>query len=464
LKKNKIFILLPDGIGLRNFAYTNFHEIGIESNHEIIYWNSTPFNLSELGFDEIKIQNPKPHPFTEIYKNARKEIELNQNKKRLNDAVFESYKFPQTYRTVKLTLKSIATQLLSKLYSSKKGLIKVRKKINKLESSTSYYKTCLNTLEQEKPDFVFCTNQRPLTGIAPILAAKKLGIPTGTFIFSWDNLPKATLVLETDFYFVWSDFMKKELQFYYPYIKENQILVTGTPQFENHFKKNNILSREAFFAENNLDVNKKYICYSGDDITTCPDDPQYLDDVALSVKKLNEKGHNLGVIFRPCPVDFSNRFDEVLKKNQDTIVTIRPKWKKAGNDWNTILPTKADIFLQTNTIAHTEMVVNLGSSMVFDYAAHDKPCAFINYDVKNKVLKDWSVKKIYNYIHFRSMPTRKSVVWINNPDEIAGKIEESLTNSEVLVENAKDWFKIINKPIPEMASFRIWDDINNIIK
>jgi hypothetical protein len=42
-------------------------------------------------------------------------------------------------------------------------------------------------------------------GIGTNPAAQELGIPTATFIFSWDNLPKATLVLEPDYYFVWSD-------------------------------------------------------------------------------------------------------------------------------------------------------------------------------------------------------------------------------------------------------------------
>jgi hypothetical protein len=33
-----------------------------------------------------------------------------------------------------------------------------------------------------------------------LLAAQQLGIPTATFIFSWDNLLKATMVVETDYY------------------------------------------------------------------------------------------------------------------------------------------------------------------------------------------------------------------------------------------------------------------------
>ena len=49
MHNKKVFILLPDGIGLRNFAFTNFYKIGIESGFDITFWNNTPFNLTELG-------------------------------------------------------------------------------------------------------------------------------------------------------------------------------------------------------------------------------------------------------------------------------------------------------------------------------------------------------------------------------------------------------------------------------
>ena len=72
MDRKKIFILLPDGIGLRNFAYSNFNNIGIEQGFDVVYWNNTPFELQNLGFHEIKIQNAKPHLLTDILKNAQK--------------------------------------------------------------------------------------------------------------------------------------------------------------------------------------------------------------------------------------------------------------------------------------------------------------------------------------------------------------------------------------------------------
>jgi hypothetical protein len=463
MKNKKIFILLPDGIGLRNFAFSNFFKIGKEKNFAITYWNNTPFDLASLGFDEVKITEARSNPLTDSYKNARKHIELNLNKRREKDNVYNSYRFPFSYKKLKPALKNLVTRFLIATHSSSKGLQIIRQRIKKLEGNTPYYRKCLETLQKEKPELVFCTNQRPVLAIAPLLAAKALKIPTVTFIFSWDNLPKATMVVETDYYVVWSEHMKKELLHYYSYIEENQVFVTGTPQFENHFDLKLRLSREQFYKEQQLDLNKKYICYSGDDVTTCPDDPQYLKDTARAIRKLNSQGHALGIIFRRCPVDFSNRFDLILTEFSDVIFPVSPLWKSFGEGWNTVLPTVEDLILQTNTILHSEMVINLGSSMVFDFASYQKPCAYLNYDVINRINKNWSVNKIYKYIHFRSMPDKNSVIWINSADEIADKINSGLNHNNEIVNYAQKWFEEINQSPPENASNRIWESIEVIL-
>lgn len=455
----KIFILLPDGVGLRNFAFTSFYAKGKELGNQVVFWNNTPFDLTELGFDEIKFPKSKIHFLTDLFKNALIEATLTVNSKRDQDPVYDTYRFKPNNNGFKNKVRNTIVRLLVILFSNQKGISFLRYMMQWWETKTSYYKYCQNLLEKEKPDFVFCTNQRPVVAIAPLLAAQKLKIPTATFIFSWDNLPKATMVVKTDKYFVWSDYMKNELLHYYPYIKKEQIVVTGTPQFEPHTNVENLSEKEAFYKEFNLDSNKKYICYSGDDITTCPDDEQYLNDVAQAVVSLNQKGYNLGVIFRRCPVDFSNRYDEVLTKYKNIIVPIQPAWEKRGEMWNTILPTSNDTKLLVNTIKYSEMVVNLGSSMVFDYVLFSKPCAYVNYDVTNKKQAHWSVKKIYQFVHFRSMPNLNSVVWLNEKEEIASKIEAALLQPDLYIDNAKKWLEIITAQPVQKASQAIWETI-----
>jgi len=463
MDNNKVFILLPDGIGLRNFAFTNFPDLAAEKGFDITYWNNTPFDLTEMGYPECKIAASKPHILTDFFKRARKQIELNANVKRSGDPVYAKYRFAFSYRNLKVSAKSHGVNLLTKMFDSKRGLRYVRKIIKTLERSTPYYKQSIETLKKEKPAIVFCTNQRPLLAIAPMVAAQDLGIPTAAFIFSWDNLPKATMIIEADYYFVWSDHMKKELLYYYPYIQEHQVFVTGTPQFESHFDTSLLISKDAFFSEYGLDSDTKYICYSGDDVTTSPNDPQYLSGTADAVRKLNQKGHKLGIVFRRCPVDFSNRFDAVLEKNKDIIIPIAPKWERLGEKWNTVLPTKADLILQMNTIANTEFVINLGSSMVFDFVTFGKPCMYLNYDTDHCPIPTWSVKKIYNYIHFRSMPDKNAVIWINSPDEFESKIEALLHNKNLTLQQAETWFEKINRHPVNKASERVLESIKTII-
>lgn len=465
MRQKKIFILLPDGIGLRNFAFTNFYKLGLEKGFDITFWNNTPFDLGKFGIKEIPIKYAKAHPLTDVLKVAQTQIELSQNIKKSRDKVYDFYRFASTKTGFKEFAKRVITKTLILVNNSKNGLTRIRESIAKNERKTKLYFDSLATLEREKPAIVFCTNQRIMLAVAPILAAQDLGIPTATFIFSWDNLPKGTKIVETDFYFVWSEHMKKELMYYYPHIVENKIFITGTPQFETHFTDSILFSRESFFKEYELDVNKKYICFSGDDITTSPNDPTYLDDLCKSIVVLNQKGHNLGIIFRRCPVDFSSRFDEVIEKYGDLVTSINPKWEKNTNSWHTILPTKEDLVLQINTIFHSEFVINLGSSMVFDFVAFNKPCAFINYDVPNSIFPNWSVKKIYDFIHFRSMPSKDSVFWINSPNDMEEIVEKMLGNdSATVIENAKKWFEKINQHPPQLASERIWNAVNEICK
>jgi hypothetical protein len=460
MNKKKVFILLPDGVGLRNFAYSNFYNIG-KKFYDIVFWNNTPFDLSELNYPEIKFEKPVLHPLTDVLKNGLIQASLSKNKKVEKDDVYDTYRFKSNTVGFKNLIKNTVVSFLNSNYSNQKSILSLRNRINKLERSTTYYKDCRSTLKREKPDFIFCTNQRPIVAIAPLLAAKDLKIPTATFIFSWDNLPKATMVVQTDYYFVWSQHMKNELLHYHPEIQENQIKITGTPQFEPHYDVNNFIGREVYFKMHNLDPRKKYICYSGDDITTCPDDEMYLNDVAKAVNELNQKGHNLGIIFRRSPVDFSTRYDNVLNEFNKIIFPINPDWKKIGEGWNTILPTLNDNSVLVNTIRHSELVINLSSSMVFDFAIFKKPCLYINYDVKNKKNKNWSSQKIYNFVHFRSMPSKDAVIWINDSTTIASLIKDNLLNNKI--DEATKWFEKITCQPADGASERIWKSINSII-
>lgn len=460
----KAFIFLPDGVGLRNFALTNFNAIGITLGYEIVYWNATPFKIKdELGFDELRIENHHLHSMTTVFTRARKRCELNVFDKKFKETVYNTYNFPQSYKGLKNAFKSLYVDFLVATKSTESGVVSLREKIKKLERSTAKYTYCKNQLMAHKPAIVFCTNPRPTQAIAPILAAQDLGIPTASFIFSWDNLPKATTLIEPDYYFVWSDYMKNELLQYCPYVQPEQVFVTGTPQFESHFDTGILQSKEDFFKTYNLNLEKKYICFSGDDIVTSPLDQYYLEDLAITVQELNQQGYHLGIIYRKCPVDFTDRYDAVLKKYQDVIVSIDPLWRPVGKSWNEIMPTKEDFALQAAICHHTEFVGNIASSMVFDFVAHDKSCLFFDYEQPQlkKGIRD--IGQNYKYIHFRSMPNKEAALFVYDKKELTTIVKAILDGKQSNVPVGKKWFDVVVGTQPTKASEKIWEGINAIV-
>lgn len=442
-QNKKILVIIPDGVALRNFVYSGFSEIAEKKGVDLTFWNDSALDLSTLGLREIRYGKNTTHPVTHALKYSKKKVALDLNAKKTGDRVYQHYYFSPPKRYLKDKLVAFVANAVSRISTSEKGLDRIDRAINYFERKTGNYRMAREVLQKERPDVLFCTNQRHFTTIAPMLAARDLGIPTATFIFSWDNLPKATLVVDSDYYFVWSDHMKSELQFYHPRINAEQIFATGTPQFDAHAKKDRLLSRSDFFAQHGLDTDKRYICFSGDDVTTSPHDPIYLKHTAEAVRELQKEGFALGILFRRCPVDFSGRYDQVLAEFADVIVPIAPDWQKIGGSWGHVVPTENDMVLQQNTIAHTEMVINLGSSMVFDFAAFDKPCAFINYNVAEKTARNWSVERTYSFVHFRSMPSKDVVIWLDSPQSIASAIKATLEGRCDSVPHARTWFEKI---------------------
>lgn len=463
--KKKIFIFFPDGVGLRNFAFTDFKTIGENMGFDIHYWNNTVFSLNDnLGFNEVIIENHKTHPFTPIYSRVRKRIELNVSSDKFKDNVYPTYKFPLNYKGFKNALKSTYISLLIGLNTSEKSIVSIRKKINKLERSTSKYTLCKAQLEQYKPNLVFCTTQRATQSISALLAAKDLGIPTVTFVYSWDNVPKAMQVVETDYYFVWSDLMKEQVLQYYPFVKSEQVFVTGTPQFEPHYHTNLKETREVFFKQYNLDIEKKYICFSGDDETTSPLDQYYLEDLANALRNLNEQGYHLGIIYRKCPVDFTSRYEAVIEANKDIIEVLNPIWKQVGDKWNEVLPAKEDFKMLYNVCEHSEFVTNVCSSTVFDFVAHNKPCIYYNYEQPQlkKGIRD--IGQNYKYVHFRSMPSKDAVIFCTDKKDLEGLVKQILDGKLSNVEVCKKWYDIVVGENPTKASENIWKAIDSILK
>lgn len=440
MKKEKILLLFPDGVGIRNYLYSNVFK---ETKEDLVLFHNfdkeTIIALKESASLSGAITIPE-------YKESLKEKFLRElicisrlyyNTKMVNNqSLLTNWNWNQKSLSKKLFYKVI--EKIAVFYKKYEAILKLEQQYQNAIRQNPFYNEVKEILEKLQPKLVFCSHQRGLKAATIFAVARDLGIRTTTVIFSWDNLPKARMALRADSYLVWSVYMKKEMELYYPEIPSETIYITGTPQFEFYEDQNNIIQKNIFFERYSLDPAKKIICFSGDDEKTSPDDPIYLQDIAEEIIKSNLQDE-FQILLRRCPIDFSGRYDFVVKKYPHLIKEAPPLWYfNTSKEWNAFYPAIEDVKLLVSTAFYSEVVVNVGSTMAFDFAMFHKPCIFINYDQENKKVEHWSVKKIYQFQHFRSMPNKDCVIWWNEKGGIS-KLLRNLKFNKTMI----DWKTIV---------------------
>lgn len=430
MQNNKLLLIFPDGVGIRNYLYSNvFKNTNCELVlfHNFDYQTITDIKKGTTFSDEITIPKYKE---TIQEKFLRELICLKRLKYNSEITKNKTILFNWNWNKNSFFKKGFykAIEIVSKFNQNYGTILNLEIKYQKAIRKNKFYSEIKSILEKLDLHSIFCLHQRGLKMATIFAVAFDLKIPTTTVIYSWDNLPKARLALRADKYLVWSDYMKQEMKLYYPEIHQDTVIVTGTPQFECYMNKDNIIDKETFYRNYSLDLTKKIICFSGDDERTSPDDPKYLEDIASAIIKSN-CNDKYQILLRRCPVDMSDRFNKVINKYPDLIKKAPPLWNFNNiKTWTTIYPTIDDIKLLVTTAYYSDVVVNLGSTMAFDFAMFNKPCIFINYDQVEKVVSNWSTNTIYQFQHFKSMPNKSAVYWLNNKQEIVIKIEKSLSH------------------------------------
>ena len=445
--------LVPDGTGVRNYLYTSLIS-QLKDRCNFTVWTPLP----KEAIDEVAAIHSISYSYhhivleretfkTKLYREAAKYARLLRSTNYFKNPTIIKHNWNHAPKGIKLKVFNTLTKFLGSRISKKYPAI-----LRFEENSRKYWPKSIienykEQLKKENPSVIFITHQRVFSLNPICIAAQDLGIPVVSCIYSWDNVVKAGLAIAADTYVVWSKLMKRELELLYPEITPSAIIVTGSPQFEFYLEENRKTSREDFAATYGLDPAKKWICFSGDDIRTSPFDPQYLEDVAEATKTLLEP---IQIVFRRCPVDYSNRYDSVLETYKDTIVPIDPKWYTKADSWSTVYPKKEDVNLLVNVVNHCELVLNLGSTMAHDFAVYNKPCLYFKYNPKKSIT--WSVENVYNFHHFKSMDGLDAVGWIESKNMIATKISEALTNPSKVGKDRVQWMKLIVKyPLDEAS-------------
>ena len=440
----KVCFVVPDGVGIRNYLFSDIIKNLHENKVQISIWHkldnsviSDIQQINKIPIESYKLNIQRESIIGRIFKEAAVFSRIKNNVK-IDKNKFTFYEWSYTGKSLKKRFLLIIAEFIGNFLNDYNSILWAEKIYYDRLRKSNDSQLALSWLKKSKPNFLFCTHQRSPEAALVVEAAKELNIPTTSVIYSWDNLPKARLLVKSDNYIVWSDYMKLEFVKYYPEINSEIIHNLGTPQFDFHLNKSRLLSREEIAKEYGLDPLKRWICFSGDDEMSSPFDPYFLRDVADVVSKKND----LELVFRPVPVSGYSRYNKVIDNNN--IIVIPPKWK-TSELWTYSYPLFEDVNLLSSLAHHCILVINVGSTMALDFASFDKPGLYLNYIPKGCDSKIWNPEIIYGRQHFRTLKNLNAVGWINSKDDIMNYIERVSKNDETVASDRLKWLSLIRK-------------------
>lgn len=459
-KKSKhiLGLVIVDGVGYRNFILSDFIYQSLNNFDEVIVYSGLPSESFEIpGQENVKIiELPifKESGRTWFWRKA-KEVAHMQLHKKYTGIKYNLQKNYPSSKSRRAQVTKFIFRLTSEFHSEKWINRFYRKQVSTFKNS-EIFKSYKDILENINPDILFFTHQRP-PYLAPLdFTAKKLGIKTCSFIFSWDNLPsKGRMAASFDSFLVWSDLMKKELNYFYPETEGQSVEVVGTPQFEPYVLDGYKSSKEEFYKKFGLDPALKTICYSCGDASTSKNDPVYIGVIAklIEQKKLKE---DINFLVRTSPAEDGSRFRDV-EENFSFINWNYPKWELTRKDhpepWSQRVPLAEDLIDLRSLLENCDLNINMCSTMSLDFMLFDKPVVNPAFGTGENDLYD--DQKYLQYSHYKRVVESGAVAIVKNEEQLLREINFSLKNPEARLKEQKELIKLqIGKPL-EGTSKRI---------
>jgi hypothetical protein len=301
--------------------------------------------------------------------------------------------------------------------------------LSKIERSSSFFlKTTdeyLNLMKKLQPSLVFNgSHVHSRVATQAVQAAQWLKIPTATFIFSWDNLTsQGRIMLPYDYFLVWNEQLKTQLLEMYRRIRPEQVFVTGTPQFDFHFREEFYQTREEFCAEVGADPKRPIVFYTTGMANHMPGEPELVEEIADMLRDIGG-AESPQLLVRVYPKDLTDRF-EALKKNHPDILFQKTVWEKS---WLT--PKYEDSFGLINALRHCAVGINIASTVSLELCMFDKPVINVGYNPASVPVKEHRFADFYEFDHYRPLVSSGAVEVADNPLQMREMIENYLRQPE----------------------------------
>lgn len=426
--RGPVACIFPRGEAIRNFAYTGFLDalqnscgctaLSVKPNDRI--WQYLKDRTSDLQPLE---EFPESYPVRIL----RETLDMAHGRWLWSAAAQERWRLrDQEAATVGQKFKRWGKKIAVAPLSNRAGLhllSKTERGASRAFSSNPAYQTIFRGW---RPSLVFnASHVHSRNAIQAVQSAQWMGIPTATFIFSWDNLTSQGRVLPAyDYYLVWSQAIKEQLLDIYRFVRPEQVFVTGTPQFDPHFDTKSYWTREDFCQRVGADPKRPIVLYATGMPNHMPGEDQIVEGIADLLGQA-ESSSRPQLLVRVYAKDRSGRFEPLKRRRLDILFPEVP-WER-----NWLTPMPEDLPLWTNTLRHCALGINVASTVSLELCMFDKPVINVGYNPPSMDERDLSYARYYRFDHYAPVVASGAVRLARSSEEMRGMLREAIAHPEV---------------------------------
>jgi hypothetical protein len=422
-----IVAILPRGEAIRNFVYSGVLEkLAAASKVTVLSVKPNEAIWADLGRRYGEVHELRTFPNRYPVRILREVLDVCHGRWLWSEAARERWRRRDLEaRTLPAKARRLGKKLLILPVANRTGLRfleRMERTASRMLTTTNYY---LDLYRQLQPTLVFnASHVHSHNAVQAVEAAQWLGIPTATFIFSWDNLTSQGRVLPAyDYYLVWNEEIRKQLLEIYEFVRPEQVFVTGTPQFDCHFRPEFRWSREEFCQKVGADPARPIVLYSTGMENHMPEEPAIVEQIADMLPGMKDQG-SPQLLVRVYAKDRTSRFDELKARRTDILFPNVP-WEKTF--WTPLLE---DSWMLANTLRHCALGINVASTVSLELCMFDKPVINVGYNPPGVPEDVISYYRYYSFDHYRPVVESGAVQVARSAQEINSMIRHALACPE----------------------------------
>lgn len=281
--------------------------------------------------------------------------------------------------------------------------------------------------EQLKPALVFNGSHiHGRAGELPARVAHQMGIPTAGFIFSWDNLTsRSRIMVPYHNYLVWHQQMCDQLLLIYPRISPDRVFITGTPQFDFHFKPEFWLTREELCQRIGIDPARPFILYTTGITHHFPEEHRTVK-LVIDLLQQMEIEPKPQLVVRTYVKGTSTEMKALAAQNIPDVVFPKVQW---DDKW--YMPAYEDLAIYTSLLRHAALGINAASTVSLELLMHDKPVINLDFDPPGSNLPPClAYHRHIMFDHYRPVAESGAVMVARSEEEMAAMLRRALSEPD----------------------------------